>query len=48
MYGEKDDPVIPLYGNKVLGIRYSRLDLHGNPRSITWTELLNTADAGDT
>ena len=48
MHGHEEDPKIPLYGTKVLGIRYSRLDLHGNPRSKTWTELLNTANAGDT
>ena len=30
LHGEENDPSIPLFGNKVLGIRYGSLDLIGN------------------
>lgn len=47
LYGEEYDPYIPLYGNKVLAIRYSRLDMHGQERVRTWTDLKFTANAGE-
>lgn len=47
LHGEKYDPAIPIYGNKVLGIRYSTLDLHGLNRSDSWTHLDSTVSAGD-
>ena len=47
LHGEKYDPTIPIYGNKVLGIRYSTLDLHGQNRSDSWTHLEYTASSGD-
>lgn len=47
MHGVKYDPTVPIYGNKVLGIRYSTLDLHGLPRDA-WTSLEATASAGAT
>lgn len=46
MHGEKYDPTIPIYGNKVLGIRYSTLDLHGLNRSDSWTNLDSAVTAG--
>ena len=47
MHGVKYDPTIPIYGNKVLGVRYSTLDLHGVERD-SWTSLEMTAAAGAT
>ena len=44
--GEKYDPNVPIFGNKVLGVYNSTLDLHGSPRD-SWTSLEKTADAGD-
>ena len=46
MHGVKYDPTLPIYGNKVLGVRYSTLDLHGVARD-SWTSLETTAAAGD-
>ena len=46
MHGVKYDPPLPIYGNKVLGVRYSTLDLHGMPRD-SWTQLEETANSGD-
>jgi len=46
MHGVKYDPTVPIYGNKVLGVRYSTLDLHGLQRD-SWGQLEDTATAGD-
>lgn len=46
MHGVKYDPTLPIYGNKVLGVRYSTLDLHGVARD-SWTSLETTAAAGE-
>jgi hypothetical protein len=43
MYGEKYDPAIPIYGKKVIGIRYSTLEMHGCPVYPCWTVLETTA-----
>ena len=48
LHGRRKDPEIPLYGNKVLGVRYGTLDLHGKPRMVSWTRLASTAMAGMT
>jgi len=45
LHGEKYDPTVPIYGNKVLGVRNSILDLHGMQRDA-WTMLDQTAAAG--
>ena len=46
MHGTKESPEIPIYGNKVIGVRFGTLDLHGVARNPTWTELSHTAIAG--
>ena len=48
MHGVERDPFLPTYGNKVIGVRYGQLEMHGAPRSVTWTDLMMTAEAGDT
>lgn len=48
MYGEKADPSLPTFGNKVLAVHYGTLDIHGVVRTPTWTELEVTADVGAT
>lgn len=35
-----------MYGNKVIGLRYGTLDLHGKPRSPSWVDLEDTASEG--
>lgn len=45
LHGKKYDPTVPIYGNKVLGIRFSTLDIHGLPRTA-WTSLDSTVVAG--
>ena len=46
MYGTVTDPYLPIYGNKVIGVRYGTLDMHGPVRSPTWTELETTVEPG--
>lgn len=48
MHGDERSPFLPIYGNKVTGVRYGQLEMHGKPRSHVWTELAETADAGAT
>jgi hypothetical protein len=48
MHGGLYDPYIPIYGNKVIGVRYGTLDMHGTPRTPVWTSLDTTAEAGAT
>ena len=48
MYGDNSDPEIPMYGNKVIAVRYGTLDMHGKPVSPSWTRLDATAAVGDT
>jgi len=37
-----------VFGNKVIGVNYGTLDLHGIEKKITWTELAETAEEGAT
>lgn len=37
-----------MYGNKVLAVRHGVLEMHGVPRTPTWTSLASTASPGDT
>jgi hypothetical protein len=37
MHGLVSDPYIPIYGNKVLGVRFGTLDMHGVERTPPWT-----------
>jgi hypothetical protein len=39
MHGNVYSPYLPIYGNKVIGIKESVLDLHGVERKPTWTLL---------
>ena len=48
MYGNKYDPYLPIYGNKVIGVRFGTIDMHGIERLTTWTRLSKTAEVGDT
>ena len=48
MHGHKWTPPLPIYGNKVLGVRYGTLDMHGITRSHAWSSLETTAFIGDT
>lgn len=45
MHGNITSPYIPTYGNKVIGVRYGTLDMHGIKRTPTWTSLESTAKA---
>jgi hypothetical protein len=42
MHGSATDPYLPIYGNKVIGLRGGTLDLHGPVRTPTWTMLEST------
>jgi hypothetical protein len=42
MHGAIKDPYIPIYGNKVIGVRKGVLDMHGVKREPAWTVLEKT------
>lgn len=46
MHSKLSSPYLPIYGNKVLANRFGTLDMHGIPRTPTWTFLETTAIAG--
>ena len=46
MHSDKYSPEIPIYGNKVIGVRNGVLEMHGAPRTPVWTMLDSTADVG--
>jgi len=48
MHSHVESPYLPIYGNKVIGVRFGQLEMHGQPRPITWTDLKSTADVGAT
>ena len=48
MHSQITDPYLPIYGNKVIGVRFGTIELHGKPRSKTWTQMDVTAEAGAT
>jgi len=48
MWSTKYDPNLPIFGNKVIGVNYGSLEMHGIKRAVTWTDLDATADAGAT
>jgi G8 domain len=39
MHGNKQMPEMPVYGNKVIACRHCQLEMHGIPRTPTWTSL---------
>jgi hypothetical protein len=47
MHGNIKSPYIPIFGNKVIGVRKGLLDMHGTPRVPTWTVMDKTSLAGD-
>ena len=48
MHSTKYDPNLPIFGNKVIGVHYGTLEMHGVERKITWSDLKTTAEAGAT
>lgn len=48
MYGSRESPEMPTFGNKVIANMGGQLEMHGVPRNPTWTELLTTAPIGAT
>jgi hypothetical protein len=48
MHGTVSSPYLPIYGNKVIGVRFGIIDMHGIERPITWTKLAATVDKGAT
>jgi len=48
MSSDKYSPYLPIYGNKVIGVRFGTLDMHGIERDIVWTRLAATAEVGAT
>ena len=48
MHGTKYTPNLPTFGNKVIGVNYGTLEMHGALRSHIWTDLKETAVAGAT
>lgn len=45
LFGDRLTPEIPVHGSKVLALRHGALDMHGIPRSPTFTKLAETAAA---
>lgn len=48
MHGTYDDKQLPEFGNKVLGCHMCQLNIHGTPKTPTWTSLKSTADISAT
>lgn len=48
MHSDRFSPYLPQYGNKVIGVRFGTLDMHGIKRDIVWTRLEKSAYAGST
>lgn len=46
LHCNRDCPEIPVYGAKVLAVRHGTLEIHGQPKSPTWTRLGSTAGLG--
>ena len=48
LHGDETDAEIPMYGTKVIGVRYGKLDMHGCEETTPWTVLSNSVSVGDT
>jgi hypothetical protein len=48
MHSKIDDPYIPIYGNKCIGLRFGTLDMHGVAKTPTWTTMEATVERGAT
>lgn len=46
LWGNRLTPEIPVHGSKVIALRYGAIDMHGIPRTPTWTRVAATAPAG--
>jgi hypothetical protein len=46
MHSKIDDPYLPIYGNKVIGLRFGTLDMHGVQKTPTWTFMDATVEKG--
>jgi len=46
LHGDIYSPYLPIYGNKVLALDRGSLDMHGAPRTPTWTQMYETSNAG--
>ena len=46
MHGNREDPQLPIYGNKGVFVRFGQIDMHGVVRDYTWVELENTLSVG--
>jgi hypothetical protein len=46
MHSKIDDPYLPIYGNKAIGLRFGVLDMHGVPKTPTWTVMEQTVEKG--
>jgi G8 domain len=47
MHGDKYTPEIPIFGSKCIAVMMGDLEMHGVPRTPTWTSLYTTANSGD-
>lgn len=48
MHGEIDGKQLPEFGNKGLGCHHCTLDLHGTPKSPSWSLVSSSLAIGDT
>jgi len=48
LYGHQRSINLPIYGAKVLAIRFGTISIFGCPKTTTWTELAETVEEGDT
>jgi hypothetical protein len=48
LHGHELESQLPEFGNKVIGCHHCRLDIHGAPRTPTWTEIASTVQPGAT
>ena len=39
MHGNISSPYLPIFGNKCIAVKHSNLEMHGIPRTPTWTKL---------
>ena len=47
MHGNYWGKQLPEFGNKVIGCHHCQLDIHGDPKTPTWTFIDATLSPGD-
>ena len=47
LYGHQRSINLPIYGAKVFAVRFGTFSMYGCPKTTTWTELEQTAEAGE-